>query len=292
MNWLLHPVGKSFVLHLVLGTVLVVSVHFSPTPQLPESNNTAQPINAVVVDAAEINQQLQKIEQEKQQKLEAERRKKEEQQRRIREREEEVRRAEQAAAEARKRKQEEQKRAAAEAERKKREAAEKAKREKAERERKERERKEAERKKAEAEAEKRRKEAEQKAKAEAERKAQEALEKAEQERILEEQLKAEQVARNARRQRQVMSEIGKYTALIEQTIKRNWIVDPSMKGKSCRLNIRLASNGLVTQVTTLEGDANVCRSAHSAVLKSDTLPVSSDPEVFAEMKEINLTLKP
>ncbi|BDX07304.1 cell envelope integrity protein TolA [Planctobacterium marinum] len=290
MNWLLHPVGKSFVLHLVLGTVLVVSVHFSPTPQLPESNNTAQPINAVVVDAAVINQQLQKIEQEKQQKLEADRRKKEEQQRRIREREEDVRRAEQAAAEARKRKQEEQKRAAAEAERKKREAAEKAKREKAERERKERERKEAERKKA--EAEKKRKEAEQKAKEEAERKAQEALEKAEQERILEEQLKVEQAARNARRQRQVMSEIGKYTALIEQTIKRNWIVDPSMKGKSCRLNIRLASNGLVTQVTTLEGDANVCRSAHSAVLKSDTLPVSSDPEVFAEMKEINLTLKP
>lgn len=290
MNWLLHPVGKSFVLHLLLGAVLVVSVHFSPSPQLPESNVMAQPIEAVVVDAAQINQQLQNIEQQKQQKLEAERRKKEEQQRRIREREEEVRKAEQAAAEARKRKQEEQKRAAAEAERKKREAAEKAKRDKEERERKERERKEAERKKA--EEEKKRKEAEQKAKQEAARKAQEALEKAEQERILEEQLKAEQATRNAKRQRQVMSEIGKYTALIEQTIKRNWIVDPSMKGKSCRLNIRLASNGLVTQVTTLEGDANVCRSAQSAVLKSDTLPVSSDPEVFAEMKEINLTLKP
>lgn len=290
MNFLLHPVGKSVVLHFILGTILVVSVHFSPAPDIPEINSSAQPIEAVVVDAAQINQQLQRIEQEKQQKLDAERRKKEEQERQIRQREEEVRRAEQAAAEARKKRQEEQKRAAAEAERKKREAEEQARRDEAERQRKERERKEAERKKA--EQERKRKEAEKKAKEEAERRAQEALEKAEQERILEEQLKAEQAVRNAKRRRQVMSEIGKYTALIEQTIKRNWIVDPSMKGKSCRLNIRLASNGLVTQVTTLEGDPNVCRSAQSAVLKSETLPVSSDPDVFAEMKEINLTLKP
>lgn len=290
MKFIEHPVGKSFALHFALGAVLVTSVHFSPTPEVPKLNAAAQPIEAVVVDAAVINEQLQKIEDEKRQKLEAERRKKEEQERRIREREEEVRRAEQAAVEARRKKKEEEQRAAEEARQRKIAEQEKAKRLKEEREKKERERKEAERKKA--EEDRKRKEAEERAREEAKRKEQEALEMAEQERILEEQLRAEQAARNARKRRQVISEIGKYTALIEQTIKRNWIVDPSMKGKSCRLNIRLASSGLVIQVTQLEGDSNVCRSAQSAVLKAETLPVSSDPDVFAEMKEINLTLKP
>ncbi|MFT5313749.1 MAG: colicin import membrane protein, partial [Paraglaciecola sp.] len=130
----------------------------------------------------------------------------------------------------------------------------------------------------------------------AERKRQDALEKAEQEKLLAEQLQTEQAARQQQQQqqrsKQVLSEVQKYQALITQVIQRNWITDDSMKGKFCRLNIRLASNGLVIQVKELAGDTIVCRSAKAAVLKSDTLPVSKEADVYQELKDINLTVRP
>jgi colicin import membrane protein len=84
--------------------------------------------------------------------------------------------------------------------------------------------------------------------------------------------------------------VQKYTALIKQAIQQKWLVDDAMIGKSCQLNIRLASNGLVTKVTKLKGDNNVCRSAETAILQVYTLPVSSDPEVFKEFRDFNLTI--
>ena len=116
-------------------------------------------------------------------------------------------------------------------------------------------------------------------------------EKAEQEKIMAEQLRAEQDARQRSRQKQVLSETQKYQALIRQSIERNWITDDSMRKKPCRLNIRLASNGLVLSVKKLSGDDIVCRSVESAVLKAGTLPVSSDPAVFDKLKNINLTVE-
>ena len=127
---------------------------------------------------------------------------------------------------------------------------------------------------------------------EAERKRQEAKDKAAQEKLLDEQLQAEQAARQQRRNKQVLSEVQKYQALIKQTIQRNLIVDDAMKGKSCRLNIRLASNGLVTQVTELGGNTILCRAAKAAVFKSDTLPVSKEADVYQQLREINLTVEP
>jgi colicin import membrane protein len=90
----------------------------------------------------------------------------------------------------------------------------------------------------------------------------------------------------------VLSEVDKYKALINDAIYRNLIVDQSMRGKECRLNIRLASNGLVTKVTILSGDSNVCRAAQTAVLRSDTLPVSREPDVYQQLKDINITVRP
>ena len=89
-----------------------------------------------------------------------------------------------------------------------------------------------------------------------------------------------------------MTEVQKYQALIKQTIQRNLIVDDAMKGKSCRLNIRLASNGLVTQVKELGGNTILCRAAKAAVFKSDTLPVSKEADVYQQLREINLTVEP
>ena len=119
-----------------------------------------------------------------------------------------------------------------------------------------------------------------------------AEEKAAQEKLLKEQLEAEQAARQRKRSKQVLTEVQKYQALIKQTIQRNLIVDDAMRGKSCRLNIRLATNGLVIQVKELGGDAILCRAAKSAVFKSDTLPVSKEADVYQELRDINLTVEP
>ena len=105
-------------------------------------------------------------------------------------------------------------------------------------------------------------------------------------------MEEERARRQAARRQQVLSEVEKYQALIQQTIQRNWNVDDSMRGKSCELTIRVAPSGFVKSVDTGSGDANVCRSAQNAVLKATTLPVSEDPEIYEQMSTIKLTVKP
>lgn len=136
-----------------------------------------------------------------------------------------------------------------------------------------------------------------KAKAERIRKEKLAKEKAareqrEREEALAKELAEEQAALAKARQAKVMTEVQKYTSLISATIKRNWVTDQSMKGKECVLNIRLASSGFVTRVTRVSGDTIVCQSAIAAVQKASTLPMSKDPQVYAKLKEINLTVQP
>lgn len=284
---------KSSLLHLGLGILLVVSMDFHQPIEQQELQGLTQPIEAVAIDESALMEKMQQLENAKraEQKkeedrikalerraAEAEKRRKAEEDRlKQAERDknkqlEEKRKADQAAAEARKR-QEEEKRKAEELE-------------------KERKRKEAERREAEEKARKAKeqREAEERALKEAERKRQEERERAEQERIMQEQLEAEQAARAQRRSKQVLTEVQKYTALITNTIKQNWIVDDSMKGTSCRLNIKLASNGLVVQVKVLEGSSNICRAAENAVLKAVTLPVPKEPDVFEEFRNFNLTM--
>lgn len=106
------------------------------------------------------------------------------------------------------------------------------------------------------------------------------------------EMEAEQSALNKARQTKVLSEIQKYTSLISSEIQRHWVTDQSMKGKQCVLNIRLAASGFVTRVNTVSGDSIVCQSAKAAVIKAGTLPVSKDPQVYAKLKEINLTVQP
>jgi len=106
------------------------------------------------------------------------------------------------------------------------------------------------------------------------------------------QLEAEQQALSAENQRRVMSEVDKYNALVRQTIVQNLFDFDSYIGRSCRLNIRLAPNGLVIDVRILDGNDALCRASQAAVLRPDTLPVSDDPEVFAEFKDFNITVRP
>lgn len=105
---------------------------------------------------------------------------------------------------------------------------------------------------------------------------------------------AEEMAsrRQARRQ-QMMTEVGRFQALIAQAIQRNFLIDEAtMKGKSCKLTISLAPSGFVTNVVIGKGDRAVCDAAKNAVYKAGTLPVSKDPEVFKEMRTISLTVAP
>tara|TARA_R110000737_G_C14558131_1_gene481789 strand:- start:131 stop:982 length:852 start_codon:yes stop_codon:yes gene_type:complete len=129
--------------------------------------------------------------------------------------------------------------------------------------------------------------------AELKRKEQEDRERAAQQKLLEQQMAEDMASRQQARRQQMMTEIGRFTALITQTIKRNLITDrSSMEGKSCKLTISLAPSGFVTNVVTGQGDRRVCEAAKTAVYKAGTLPVSKDPEIFREMRTISLTVAP
>ncbi len=121
---------------------------------------------------------------------------------------------------------------------------------------------------------------------------QEAKERAAQEAMIAEQMAAEQAQVNQARQRRILSEIDKYTLLITAAIQRHWNVDQSMQGKQCVLKIKLSRSGTVYSVEPISGDKFVCKSAQDAVYKANVLPVSKDPEVYAKLKEINLTVQP
>ena len=112
-----------------------------------------------------------------------------------------------------------------------------------------------------------------------------------QQRDLEEQLAQEQAEIKAQETQRVMSEKQRYSVLIKSTIQRNLITNEAFKGKKCQLNIRLGIGGVVLKVDKIEGDEALCRAAISAVYKPSQLPVSRDPKVFAQLRDINLTVE-
>jgi colicin import membrane protein len=290
------PLLLSVALHLGVVIILFAGFKFSPsTPEAMEVQLDAplseevvpqeDIVKAAMVDEAKVNEQLEAIraaEQKREDEIaELERRaeqakkQREQEQQRQRELEAQQRAERERLAkekEAALKQQKEAERRAAEAE-KRRKAEEEAAR-KAEEERKRRE--EEERRK---EEERKKREAEERARAERERQMQEELER-------------EREARSAAKLRQVQSEISRYTNLITATIQRNLIADTSMQGKQCVVNIRLASSGFVISVNRVSGDPGVCKATENAVLKAGTLPVSDDPDVFKELKDINLTFAP
>lgn len=249
---------KSLGLHAIIAALLLISVSFSPEP-LPNAPSNAPVIEATFIDAQAIADQK---------KAQA-----------------------QAEAQARAQEREKQRKAQAAAEKKRQQqlAAKRA------REKREAEAAEAKRQKdlerLAAQKEQERKEREAKAKAEAERKKKEAAERAEMERIMQEQIAQEQAAQRERRRKQVLTEVERYTALIQQTIKRNLYSDDSYNGKTCRLNIRLATTGFVTSIRVLGGNDALCRAAESAVRRAEKLPVSDAPDVYEQLKDITLKVE-
>jgi colicin import membrane protein len=111
-------------------------------------------------------------------------------------------------------------------------------------------------------------------------------------RLLSSQLEEEAEARRAAKRGQILPEKQRYLALIVAKLQQNWFVDDSMRGKECRINIKLAPDGKVTSTTPLGGDYNLCMSAINAVKKAGNFPMSKDPAVYDALKDITKSLKP
>ncbi|PAJ72808.1 protein TolA [Pseudoalteromonas sp. NBT06-2] len=292
---------KSSVLHIVLAIGLVVSVSFQDNvPEVMQVNlNQENALEAISVDQSAVEKRIKELkkddvnkkrteeqriknlekranEAKKKSQAEARRIKKLEQQRKAKEREK--KKAEAATKKAKaKQKVEQDKAAKAKANKEKAEKAAKAAANKRKKE-----------EKALADAQKARK---QKA-VEEKRKAEAARQKALAEQLLQEQMAQEQAIRAKARQKQILTEVEKYTALIKARIIQNFLKDEKMKGKQCRLNIRLAFNGLVTKAVSLGGDKLVCEAALRSIRMSDTLPVPKDRAVFEQFKNFNFIFKP
>lgn len=284
----------SIVAHLFLIALLAFNFHFSKIK--PKASNNHRQMNATAVNAASVKNLLKNIKQkdidkknreierlrktrlkkedERKKKLEQEKKAEDKKRRKIQAEDEKKNKKKIAADNKKKRiadekahnkkialekKKKEEKRKAAEAE-KKRKAKEKA------------------------EAEKKRKK-----KLEDERKRKEAEEQAAMEREMDLQMAAETEELNAAHRQQVMTEVDKYRLLIENKIQRNWI-EPEGKG-FCNFRMKLAPGGLVLNVISVSGDQLHCETGQRAVYKSEPLPVSSDPDVFAELKDSYFQLK-
>ncbi|WP_104025708.1 cell envelope integrity protein TolA [Vibrio hyugaensis] len=137
--------------------------------------------------------------------------------------------------------------------------------------------------------------------AERERKAREAAEKAERERKeqeaalddifagLESESELNQVAKN----QHVDSEVGRYAAIYKQLIESRIIKDDYLVGKSCRLNIKLVptgTDGVVSGVSVISGDARLCGAAKSAVNQVGNFPMPKDRAIIDKIRDINLTV--
>ncbi|TRY31035.1 cell envelope integrity protein TolA [Aliiglaciecola sp. M165] len=273
----------SLALHVVLGAVLLISFDFHSVPQQIEiSAPNFQPIEAVVVDQKTIENQLKRIEQQKEAERQKELQKQRDEARRKREaeqrRQDEARKKQRQIEDKKRREQ-----AAADAKERERKAQEEAQRKENERKQRELERRAAQERERKA---REKREAEEQARKEAERKQQEQKELQEMERLMQEQLQAEQAARSQQRQKHVLTETERYTALINAKIVQNWYTDDSMIGKSCRINIRLSSTGFVIQVRVIEGDRVVCTTGEQAIRRAGDMPMSSDPDVYNKLRDI------
>ncbi|WP_232824613.1 cell envelope integrity protein TolA [Algibacillus agarilyticus] len=283
---------SSFGVHIAIGFVLFFSFEITPPPQPQVSNNEPDIVKAVSIDKTEMQKQVKRIEAQQVALKKAEEKRVKDLERRAERAESKLNSNQKQIKDLTQQKKKAQQEADAAKELQIKEA-KRAKELKKQAEAQEQAKAQAEQ---EAQAAKQRaddaKKREQALIAERKRKALEAQEKAELEKQMAEQLAVEQAARQKAKQKQILTERQKYQALIRNTIQQHLLVDETFKGKSCKLNIKLAASGFVIGVKKLAGDERLCVAAERAVIKAETVPVSQDPDVFAELKNINLTVEP
>ena len=250
-----RPFIYALLVHLVLLAVLIFSLDWTSTVK-PSTSRKHAPIQAVAVDARQLDAELQRKQQLEEQKRRAE--------------QDKLKRLEEQK-EAERKKVEEQKRQA---------------------ELKRKQEQEAKRK---AEAEKKRKEEEARKKAEAEqkRKQEEARKKAEQE--LQARLAAEQAREAAQRQSAMQRMVDEYVLYIQEKVQRSWIRPPSSGSElSCTVEVRLIPSGEVidAQIVRSSGNPAFDRSVEAAVFKASPLPVPPDPDVMEQFRSLRFEFKP
>ena len=111
-----------------------------------------------------------------------------------------------------------------------------------------------------------------------------------------------QALKNAQLQAQTLAaqqrnagEVDKYKALILNAIRDQWILPDNVNPDvSSQFVIRLAPTGSVLDVRLARssGDTILDRSAQAAIYKASPLPVPHDAQVFNMFREISLTVRP
>lgn len=99
----------------------------------------------------------------------------------------------------------------------------------------------------------------------------------------------------AAKQAKINEALQKYKALILQSISQQWILPANVNSQlSCEFRIRLAPDGTVvlTQLSRSSGDAILDRSAETAINKASPLPVPQERELFELFRDIQLTVRP
>lgn len=105
------------------------------------------------------------------------------------------------------------------------------------------------------------------------------------------QLESESQTRTSAKGQRIIDEANQWGAKFESMIQQNWLVDSSMNSQTCRLKLRLAADGFVIDVSTLSGDAPLCRSATASVFKVNKFPMPSDPDVVDKLRDLNLNFE-
>lgn len=119
--------------------------------------------------------------------------------------------------------------------------------------------------------------------------------KAEEEKLLQQQLAADQQQLEQDKLQAMQSALDKYGDMIRNAIQQQWIVPENMpKNIACKLLIQLGPGGVVLDVKLVQssGNAILDRSAMAAVRKASPLPVPEDENLFNQMREISLLVRP
>ena len=277
--------GISIALHVILLVLLSVSLTHTSAPTLP-SKPEVKTVQAVVVDASEVDRELKKLKQAEQQKKNQELSRKQ--------------RLEKEMQQAREKRRQEEKRLAALKKKQQQQAeAEKQKQLKLEQERKRKQQELAalekkrqqeqqrlaaieEKRKAEEEAARKKQEA---AEAEARRKAEEAE--------LQRRL-AEEEERLAQQNSRLQTLRAQYIKLIEQQVERKWLPPANMtEGWYCEVMVQQNILGDVTNVQMIKcnGSEAFKSTVERAVMKASPLPSPPDPQVFEKKIQIRFSPK-
>jgi colicin import membrane protein len=301
-----RPFVYAVLVHLMLLAVLIFS--FDRTPSIrPTTASKPAPVQAVVVDAAQLDAEVKRqkqLEEQKQREVQEKLKRAEEQAKAAEEkRQQEDKRAAEVKRqrEEQARKQAEEKRKAEVAARQKAEAEKQRKAAEAEKQRQEEAKRKAEAEKKrqdeakrKAEAEKQRQE-EAKRKAEAEKKRQEEAARKAAEQEMQARLAAEQERMATQRRSAMQRMIDEYVLYIQEKVQRSWIRPPSSGSElSCTVEVRLIPSGEVidAQIVRSSGNAAFDRSVEAAVFKASPLPVPPDAEVMEQFRSLRFEFKP